>query len=93
MDEEQFYAGVREFLAELGESAGQDGGQQIGADDNLFDLGLVNSFTIIRLIVFLEEHAGVEIDLAAHDLETFYTLRGLYSLVSQDAAAAEEARR
>jgi acyl carrier protein len=81
MEREPFYKAMREFITELAaERTGEPVTTAIGEDDNLFDLGLINSFTIIEMIVFLEELTGVSVDLSAHELETFYTLRGTYSL-------------
>lgn len=85
MEPEPFYKAMREFIIGLAaERTGEPVTMVIGEDDNLFDLGLVNSFTIIQMIVFLEELTGVSVDLSEHELETFYTLRGTYSL-AQDA--------
>jgi acyl carrier protein len=86
MEREHFYKTMREFIAELAaERTGEPVTTAIGEDDNLFDLGLINSFSIIQMIVFIEELTGTSIDLSAHELETFYTLRGIYSL-AQDSA-------
>jgi acyl carrier protein len=81
MEREHFYKAMSEFITGLAaERTGEPVTAVIGDDDNLFDLGLVNSFTIIQMIVFLEELTGVSIDLSVHELESFYTLRGIYSL-------------
>jgi acyl carrier protein len=60
-------------------------------DDNLFDLGLVDSVTLADLLVTVERLAGVELDLLAVDPETFFTLRGLLDHVDgpRSAAAAD----
>lgn len=87
MDTTQFHQEVCRFLKELDKDLVEDFPAELGPDDNLFDLGLVTSFTIIRLIVFVEELTGQSIDLAEHDLENFYTLRGLYDLAQAGAGA------
>lgn len=76
MNEDQFYARLAAFLAETAEVS--LGG--VGPDDDLYALGLADSLTIIRMIVFVEELTGVEIDLGDHEFESFYTQRGLYSV-------------
>ncbi|MER5276915.1 hypothetical protein ABT025_14285 [Streptomyces sp. NPDC002809] len=58
----------------------------LGHDDNLFDLGLVTSFSVIRMIVFIETLTGCSLDLAEHDIENFYTMRGLWDLVQAEGA-------
>jgi acyl carrier protein len=90
MEREGFCREMSEFIIGL---AGEEAGGQaagvvtvIGEDDNLFDLGLVNSFTIIQIIVYLEKLTGVSIDLTAHELESFYTIHGIYDLVQGGAA-------
>jgi acyl carrier protein len=88
MEQTEFYDRVGEFIGQLSaETTGEALTTAVKEDDNLFDLGLVNSFTIIRMIVFVEELTGAQIDLADHDLETFYTLRGLYTVASGAGAA------
>ncbi|GIJ24270.1 acyl carrier protein [Micromonospora lutea] len=83
MEREQFYREVVGFLTRTASDAGTTAPPaDIDPDDNLFDLGLVNSFSMIRMIVFVEETTGVAVDLADHELETFYTLRGLYDVVA-----------
>jgi acyl carrier protein len=46
-------------------------------DDNLFDLGLVDSLTLAELLVTVERLSGLELDLLIVEPETFFTLRGL----------------
>jgi acyl carrier protein len=83
MERQVFYKTISEFITglALGQDAGPATVTAIGEDDNLFDRGLVNSFTIIQMIIFLEKLTGISIDLSAHDLEAFYTVRGIYDLV------------
>lgn len=61
-------------------------------DDNLFDLGLVNSVTLADLLVTVERLAGVELDLLAVDPETLFTLRGLLDHVDGPRSAASADR-
>jgi acyl carrier protein len=82
VERDAFCKGISEFITGLAEKRiGGPVAAAIGEDANLFDLGLVDSFTIIQMIVYLEELTGISIDLSAHDLESFYTIRGIYALV------------
>ena len=85
-DETSIYAQLTEFLRTMNPDT-PDFPATLSPDDNLFDLGLVNSFSTIRMIVFVEEITGQPIDIAGHDLEAFYTMRGLYALVAEQAGA------
>lgn len=51
-------------------------------DDNLFDLGLIDSLSLIELIAFTEQFGKVEIDLTKVDPVSVMTLRGLSSNLS-----------
>ena len=82
MQRDEFDKQVQEFLRAINAEAGNhEFPAVIGPDDNLFDMGLVTSFSVIRMIVFIEEISGTTIELSDHELERFYTLRGLYDLV------------
>lgn len=87
MDRGEFTNGVRSFLSEL--NAGAATVDQLAPTDNLFDLGLVTSFTMVRLLVFVQRFTGVKLDIASHDLSEFYTVEGLHRLVCQAAAVVE----
>ena len=39
----------------------------IGEHDNLFDTGLVNSFSLVKLLIEVEEVLGVQVDVTRHD--------------------------
>jgi hypothetical protein len=90
IDESAFYEQLTEFLRTLNAEDGTEFPAALAPDDNLFDLGLVNSFSTIRMIVFVEELTGAPIDVAEHDLEAFYTMRGLFALVAEQAGARAE---
>ncbi|MET8680199.1 acyl carrier protein [Streptomyces sp. NPDC004647] len=87
MEQEHFYKEIREFVKSLHADSKEPVPQEIAPDDNLFDMGLVTSFSIIRMIVFVESLTGCSIDVAEHDIENFYTLRGLYGLVQAEEGA------
>lgn len=55
---------------------------KIDEDDNLFDLGVVDSLTMVEIIAFLEEISGGEpFDFLSMDPEVFFTLRGACDVV------------
>ncbi|MCB7135711.1 acyl carrier protein [Cellulosimicrobium marinum] len=87
MTKNEFYEQMRAFLREVQTEGGGAVPERIDEDDNLFDLGLVTSFTMIRMIVFVEQITGTPIDLGEHELEVFYTLRGLYRIAVEERVA------
>ncbi|MGX7825345.1 acyl carrier protein [Actinokineospora sp. 24-640] len=58
----------------------------VGPDDNLFDAGVLDSFTVVKVIVFLEELTGAPIDLGEASIESFATLNGIYDTFVEHAA-------
>lgn len=82
MDRDELFARLREFLASLAAESGREFPDRLDPDDNLFDLGLVTSFSVIRMILFVEDITGCAIDLADHEPQSFYTLSGIHSLVA-----------
>jgi acyl carrier protein len=55
------------------------------ATDNLFELGLIDSFTMMVLLGAVEERFAIEIDVLVIDPEEFFTLGGIYEYVAQHA--------
>ncbi|WP_371477009.1 acyl carrier protein [Kitasatospora sp. NBC_00315] len=82
MDRDDLFAQLREFLAGLAAESGREFPARLDPDDNLFDLGLVTSFSVIRMILFVEDVTGCAIDLADHEPQSFYTLAGIHTLVT-----------
>lgn len=82
---------IREKIREIWLSAGNISEMpQIGEDDNLFDLGVVDSLTMVEVIDFLERISGDEpLDLLSVNPELFFTLRGACTVVQQRLAARE----
>lgn len=79
VDRPSFYARMRDHLAEEAGGAGRAvSPASIGEHDNLFDIGLVNSFSLVKLLIQVEEVLGVEVDVTRHDPETFFSLAGMY---------------
>lgn len=80
MDKQEFYQAIRKYLAEEVEDAAKRRIEEIDEDADLYQLGLIDSLMVIRLVIFMEEMTGKEVDLAEHEFEVFYTLRGLHSV-------------
>ncbi len=79
MDQEAFSCAVNGFLVELvGDREELGGAVPVGDDDDLYKIGLVDSVDLIRLLNFVEELAGKELELDEHDLDSLHTIRGLY---------------
>ena len=49
-------------------------------DGNLFDLGLVDSYSMLQLIGHVEELSGREIDILTFDISQLFTLRQIYDV-------------
>jgi len=82
MEQVAFTEAVVSHIKQMEKDAGRDVSQVvIEPDTNLFDLGVVTSFSIIRLILFIEELTGTAIDLSNEELDQFYTLGGLYLMI------------
>lgn len=60
-------------------------GRTFGDDDPLFSSGVVDSFGVLELIAFLEDHFGITIDTAQHDLGEFDTVNKICRLVDASA--------
>ncbi len=73
-DEKQTESRLRLFLAEVLQLDRPD---DIGDDDDLFDLGLT-SHGFIRLLGFLTTDLGGDLDAGLQDLDTARTLRSIH---------------
>lgn len=56
---------------------------QLGSDDPLITSGLIDSFHLVDLAIFIEDTWGVRIDNAELNAATFDTLAQLSALVRQ----------
>ena len=85
MERDEFYDDLRSYILESAPRRAVPAEVTgIDEDANLFDLGLVNSFSMMGLLVHIEELIGVSIDVTQHEPDTFFTLRGMYdNLVAQ----------
>lgn len=92
MEREQFYSTMREYLRK-----DREGDKDIdpaaiaalGPDDNLWDLGYLDSFGMVRLLTFLEDLLGRELVLSNDSLRTFHTLGRIYDTHVAVGTAAE----
>jgi len=55
--------------------------------DNLWDLGYLDSFAMVEVLIQLEELIGREIELTADSLRSFHTLERIYDTYVGDAEA------
>ncbi|MDF1500188.1 MAG: acyl carrier protein [Anaerolineales bacterium] len=61
----------------------KDSGRDIASDEALISSGLIDSFSLVDIALFVEESYGVRIDDAELSTETFDTLAELAALVEQ----------
>jgi acyl carrier protein len=72
---------IRAFVAErFKATVGKTG---IGSDTPLFSSGIVDSFGVLELIVFLEDTFNVQIDPARHELSEFDSAAKIAALVKR----------
>lgn len=91
IDREKFLSVVREELEKRWHDV--DGSKvfpQVQDDDNLFDVGILDSLALIEVISFVEQYSGTEFDLLAIDPAKVMTLNGLFELVNQPEQAPAE---
>src|ERR671914_1133920 len=82
----EFDAEFAEFVGGLGEGRSMAG---IGGDDNLFDAGVIDSFSVIKLIALIENLVGRSIDLEQVTIETFATTNMIYrTFVSPESVSS-----
>ncbi len=55
----------------------------IGDEDDIFDLGVVNSLFAIQLIMFIEKHFALKIPNEELELDNFRTISALSKLVER----------
>jgi acyl carrier protein len=75
-----FYEKVLRFVVELWveQSCHPRTPPKATPDDNLFDLGLVDSLSMVEVLVFVENMTSRAIDLLNVDPEGLFTLKGMY---------------
>jgi len=77
---EEFKVSVEDYL--LKEEANRDRAiSEINIDTNIWDAGLVDSFRIMELILFLEDLLGKEISVESNYLSNFYTIEKMHTFL------------
>ncbi len=71
---DEFNAKILEFF----ESEDKFDISNISVDDNLFNNGLLESFNIPKLILFIEEAREKPVDLQGINIEAFFTISSIY---------------
>lgn len=79
---EERKARIREFLGKFFKS------REIGADEDIFELGFVNSLLAMQLVQFLEKEFGITIEDEDLDLDNFRTINRLDALVARKKEGA-----
>lgn len=81
MDADEFYAAMIGFLGERLRADGDDVPAGITVQQDLVELGVLDSLRVIQMIARAEELTGGTVDLGETDLESLYSLQGLYAAV------------
>ena len=82
-DRQAFYDQVTAFISGLWQAEFRDVPMPRFTDEeNLFDVGLLDSLSSVELIAWLEDQVGRQVDVLAIDPATFFTLRGLWEFAS-----------
>jgi len=79
---------ANEMEAVLGfikEDLGYDG--DVGPDDDLLENGIVDSFNVVELALFVQEHFGIELQAEDVTRENFAKLSSIISLIDRRQVA------
>lgn len=63
-------------------------GHDLGADEDIFALGYVNSLFAMQLVLFIERDFGIELESADLDMLYFRSITTLTALVSGKTSVA-----
>lgn len=87
MERQAFYDHLKAFIIDEAEKRGINDASEVALaeDSNLFDIGLVNSFSMVSLLIHVEQMLGVSVDITDLDPETFFTMRGIYNCLAEKA--------
>ena len=64
----------------------EDRGYQVNDQTDLFESGAIDSLGIIELVVFIEEHLGVQLDAANMTADNFRTLQAISTVIERALA-------
>lgn len=56
---------------------------ELNDDENIFDLGFVNSLFAMQLVLFLEKEFGIKVDNNDLDINNFKTINAIADLVTR----------
>ncbi len=70
--------GVRDFL---NENAQNNGAEQPGASDDLFKMGVLDSFALVDFVTVLEEECGIKVPDSDVNPANFQTIEAIESYV------------
>lgn len=76
-----------ERIAEIRQFIATHIAEPVADDDDIFDLGLVNSMFVVQLVAFVEETFDVQVDGADLVLENFRSVKEIDTLVGRLSAA------
>ncbi|SFP27818.1 Phosphopantetheine attachment site [Amycolatopsis arida] len=76
VDRAEFERRFKKFVGELKPGFDTD---SIAPGDNLFDLGALDSLSMTRVVIFLEDLLGAEIDLETATIDAFSSIDVMYS--------------
>lgn len=72
---------IKEFLSRFFKS------HDLGAEEDIFALGFVNSLLAMQLVAFVEKEFGVRVEDADLDLDNFRSIRAISCLVERKSGA------
>jgi len=72
---------IRQFLSRFFRS------REIGDEEDIFELGFVNSLLAMQLVSFIEKEFGVAVEDEDLDLDNFRSIAALDALVERKRAA------
>jgi hypothetical protein len=75
MTRESFHSSIVNYLAKR---AALPADWSCASTDNLFDLGVLESFDLPNLVLHIERTLGRDADLMSQRVEVFYTLDSMY---------------
>jgi acyl carrier protein len=81
---------VLEIISDRWSERNSDALPSISDDDNLFDMGVVDSMAMVEIIEAVQKSSGFEIDYLTFDPAAFYTLRGIAAFAE---GSSEQGRR
>lgn len=62
----------------------------VGLDDNLYELGILDSLTTVQFIIGIEKKLGIEVPNRDISYETFSTIREISKLLTQKVERRSE---